>query len=365
MRKIGIVVLTGFVLGGTSVAEDLYIHHMDVGQGDATLITSPTGKNMLIDAGSSGKGVGHVLPYIRTLGVKRLQYIVASHYDADHVGGLDEVIYGLGVARVGTVYDRGTTPPPSGTDAYHDYAAAARAAGRMMMILGKKITLGGGVTLQCVAANGSVLNYGPVGSARGENDLCLAFILSFGKFRYFTGGDCGGDSTSGLDLETPLAPVVGLRDAFKANHHGSSHATNQAFVDTLKPPVGIILVGPNSYGHPAQGVLDRLAEARCKMYLTEEGSGGELPSRSGWVTETDIVITTSGWGTFSVSFDGVRHIYKGHLKDETVYITETGDKYHRGSCRYLSESKIKTTVCEALDKGYTPCKVCKPPDKCT
>ena len=49
-------------------------------------------------------------------------------------------------------------------------------------------------------------------------------------------------------------------------------------------------------------------------------------------------------------------------KTETVYITRTGERYHRDGCRYLSEKKIKTTVKEARASGYTPCKVCRPPE---
>lgn len=291
-------------------AQQLQIHHLDVGQGDCTLILTPTGTSILIDAGNNGKGTGVVSPYLASLGITHIDFVIASHYHADHIGGLDEVIEGLGSVNIGTCVDRGTDPPLPGTAAYNDYAAAATAAGRATVGLGQVLDLGDGVTLTCLAVDGEVLDYGPVANASdSENDLSLAFILSWKRFQYFTGGDCGGESTYYADLETPLAPLVGDVDAFKIDHHGSAYSTNQVFVNALQPEVGVISVGDgNTYGHPVQAVLDRLATAGCLMYLTETGAGGSLPANSGWVANGPIVLTTDGY-SYSASFGSTTHLY--------------------------------------------------------
>ena len=164
--------------------------------------------------------------------------------------------------------------------------------------------------MTCLAVDGEVLDYGPVAHASdSENDLSLAFLLSWHRFQYFTGGDCGGETTYYADLETPLAPLVGDVDAFKINHHGSAYSTNQVFVNALLPEVGIISVGDgNTYGHPVQAVLDRLAAADCVMYLTEAGAGGTLSPGSGWVANGPIVLTTDGY-SYSMAFGSTTHLY--------------------------------------------------------
>jgi hypothetical protein len=92
-----------------------------------------------------------------------------------------------------------------------------------------------------------------------ENDYCIALVVRHGNFTYFTGGDLDGQYNvsrfgySYNDVETPIAPRVGRVDVMQVNHHGSSHSTNQFFVDTLRPQASLISCGvENSHGHPAQ-----------------------------------------------------------------------------------------------------------------
>lgn len=312
MKKIFFTVVCFFLLSVLIFAQELQIHHINVGQGDATLIISPTGKKMLIDAGNTGKGTNVVKPYLTSLGISYLDFVVCSHYHADHLGGLDEVINGLGTSNIGAVYDRGRNAPLPTTTAFTEYENAANATGRRYAIqLGQVIDLGGGVTMKCVATDGYVINYGRVANATSsENDLSIGFLLNYSSFQYFTGGDLGGESTYYADNETPLAPQVGDVDAFKINHHGSQYSTNQTFVNTLKPEVGIIAVGTNTYGHPTQVVLDRLANANCFMYLTEAGSGGTVPTGKGVVANGNIIIRTTG-KSYTVSYGSTTHSYPG------------------------------------------------------
>lgn len=312
MKKLLLTSVCFFLLSVIIFAQELQIHHINVGQGDATLIISPTGKKMLIDAGNTGQGTNVVRPYLSSLGINYLDFVVCSHYHADHLGGLDEVINGLGTSNIGAVYDRGRNAPLPTTVAFTEYEAAANATGRRYAIqLGQVIDLGGGVTMKCVATDGYVINYGRVANATSsENNLSIGFLLNYSSFQYFTGGDLGGESTYYADNETPLAPQVGDVDAFKINHHGSQYSTNQTFVNTLKPEVGIISVGTNTYGHPAQVVLDRLANANCFMYLTQTGSGGTVPSGKGVVANNNIVVRTTG-KSYTVTYGSTTHSYPG------------------------------------------------------
>jgi beta-lactamase superfamily II metal-dependent hydrolase len=78
----------------------LEIHCIDVGQGDCTLIVSSAGGTFLFDAGNNGKGNNTVIPYLQGMGIEALDYIGASHYHADHIGGIDEVVSSLGIDSV-------------------------------------------------------------------------------------------------------------------------------------------------------------------------------------------------------------------------------------------------------------------------
>ena len=293
-------------------SQTLKIHHINVGQADASLIVSPTGTTMLIDAGNDGDGTGTVLPYLTSLGITSLNYIVNSHYHSDHLGGLDEVITSLGAAKIGKIYDRGSGTLPT-TTAFTSYLAAAKATGkRDSVYLGLIIDLGGGVTMKCVATAGKVLNYGTVSGATGsENDLSIGWVLNYGSFQYFTGGDLGGESSSYADSETPLSKVVGDVDVMKVDHHGSKYSTNQVFVDSLRPEVSIIHVGDgNSYSHPVQSTLTRLATAHSYIYQTEKGTGGTIPSGSGVVANNNIIIETAGY-TYTVTYGTKVDTYPG------------------------------------------------------
>lgn len=316
MRKNLLTAFFLLLLGVFLQAQDLKIHHINVGQGDCTLIVSPTGKTVLIDAGNNGLGTSNVLPYLQSLGVATLDYVVTTHYHADHMGGSDEVINGITGLQVGTVYDRGTVHTVPTTVTYTTYVPAATSAvgGRQTLTAGQIIDLGGGATLKCLATDGTVLGTGAVPSATSsENDLSNAWLLSFNEFRYFTGGDCGGETTYYADLETPISLVVGKVDAFKVNHHGSKYSTNQTFLNALNPTSGVIMVGNgNTYGHPVQTILDRLATANCYTYLTEAGAGGTLAAGRGAVANGNVVLATTGHNTYTVSYGSLTDTYPLH-----------------------------------------------------
>ncbi len=319
MKRPWIAALFMLLISTILQAQNLNIHHINVGQGDATLLVSPTGKTFLIDAGDNSKGTSRVLPYLQSLGVTKLDFLVATHYHADHIGGLDEVINGLGAGNVVTVYDRGTAHTVPTTVSYTSYAAAANSAsgGRHSLTVGTVIDLGDGVTVKCLATDGAVLGYGAVANATSsENDLSSAWLVSFNEFRFFTGGDSGGEASAYADLETPIANYsgVGAVDALKVDHHGSVYSTNPTFVNTLNPTVAVITVGNgNSYLHPVQSILDRLAAANCYMYLTETGNGGTLGAGQGAVANGNILISTTGHNTFSVSYGTQTDTYPLHL----------------------------------------------------
>jgi beta-lactamase superfamily II metal-dependent hydrolase len=294
---LGLLVLLG---AGQSQAQ-LSIHCLDVGQGDCTLVVSPTGGTLLFDGGTNGKGSGVVLPYMAGLGLTALDYVSCSHYHMDHIGGLDEVVNSIGIDSVRVaVLDRGWSYT---TQTYNSYANAV-AAKRTTILDQQVIDLGGGVTVTCVTVNGNGTLSAPFTSDYyDENDLCVGLLVEYENFEFFVGGDLSGvNSSSYTDIETPTAPDVGDIDIYRVDHHGSSSNSNSTFVSSLDAEVAIISVGSNSYGHPTQTVLNRLVSYGSYIYQTEEGSGGTIPSGEGEVVNGHVVIEVFP-GYFTVDGD--------------------------------------------------------------
>jgi beta-lactamase superfamily II metal-dependent hydrolase len=286
------------LLAGPAAA-GVTIHCLDVGQGDATLIVSSSGKTLLFDAGDNGKGTSVVVPYLTALGIGQLNYIVTSHYHADHIGGVDEVWNAKG-AVLNAVYDRGWSYTSTAT--YNTYAALV-AAKRVTATDLQVIDLGDGVTATVVALNGNGLLAPPfLSGTNDENDFCLALHVQAGDFDYFQAGDLSGVTASSYhDIETSVGPRVGDLEVYRVDHHGAQYSSNANFLAAIDPNVAIISVGSNSYGHPTQVALDRIAAAGAFIYQTELGSGGTLPASQLTVVGGHIVIATSGHGTYTVN----------------------------------------------------------------
>ena len=311
---------TGECGSGTWQPGWLEIHHIDAGEAVSTLIVSPAGRSLLIDAGEAAwdkdDGAKTVGAYIRSvLGCARLDYVLLSHFHLDHVGfpghgGVWHLVHEQGFA-VGKLLHR---------DLYH-YAGAvgdtlntwrsylqsdeAQALHPEIAALGTgQVQLGGGVAVAIVAvdANG-VLPAGDFAADPAppdENDYSIAALLRMGRLDYFSAGDMSGETLvarsggySYHDIETRTAPQVKDVDVYRVSHHGSSHASNSTLLAEMQPRVAIIQVADgNTYGHPAQSTVDRLI-ATSALYLTEHGD----PStnlRTGKVVGHVVLRTSTG-----------------------------------------------------------------------
>ena len=284
--------------GLATAAGTLTITCLDVGQGDATLIQSPSGQTLLFDGGPHGTGTSVIVPYLNLLGIDTLDYMMASHYHADHVGGLDEVYTQTGVDQA--VYDRGWSYT---TLTYNSYANTV-APMRQTLTPGQVIDLGEGVTATCVALNSNGQLSPPFDNGSYENEYDVCLVVNYGSFSFFVAGDLTGNPASGYkDIETSVAPLVGDVDVYQVNHHGSYSSSVANFLQTVQAEVSIISVGSNSYGHPHQVVLDRLVTYGSFVYQTETGSGGTLPATDLTVVGGHVVITTDGLETYTVDGD--------------------------------------------------------------
>ncbi|MFH1843976.1 MAG: MBL fold metallo-hydrolase [bacterium] len=294
--SLAVIMICAFLALAPALHADVTIHCLDVGQGDATVILSSSGQSMLFDAGNNGKGTGVVNPFLNSIGVTTLDYMAASHYHADHIGGLDEVYTYKGVSEA--AYDRGWSYTTATYTSYANTVSSKRAAITDNLV----IDLGDGVTVTCLAVNGNGLLSAPFDDE--ENDYCLTFLVECGDFDFYVAGDLSGINNSSYhDVETSTGVEADEIEIYRVNHHGSYSSSNAGFLATTQPEVAIISVGSNSYGHPAQDVLNRLQSVGAFVYQTEAGSGGTLPGSDLEVVNGHITITSDGYGEYFVNGD--------------------------------------------------------------
>ena len=321
----------------------LEIHYINVGTAGSVLVIGPDGTTLLMDGGENGDGYSDVIPYFQSIGLTTsddLDYMLAGHLDSDHIGGLDDVIYG-GYNVLQAVYYSGSPERNTSINAFFAAAATTTAGGPDIIALNTVIDLGNGATARCVAANGNVLGYGYV-SPGTENCRSIAMLITYGQFEYLFASDLsGGDddewctyrhtATNYSNVETPLsnslvspsgANLLGLNgvEVLHVNHHGSESSTNKDYMNNLKPSVACISVGwgqSDGWDFPRHDILDNvlLAEATAcvtaapaMVFQTEDGSGSPDTYRSyrGYAIG-DIIIKTNGQMLYQVAGSGRLH----------------------------------------------------------
>jgi len=264
-----------------SSPQNLRIEILDVGQGDATLIRGPNGKTLLIDAGRPGSGISVILPKLEELGLDHFDWIVATHYDSDHIGGFSEIVRGndqiLGTDDdffpTESWIDRGdNTDKASAT--YEAYTSLLP-ENRIEATPGMTLNLGNGAEAEVIVANGHYRDgYSIHLNPDEENEASIGVLIRYGNFTYFTAGDLpGGGAPGGFetkDLETHTGELLGDIDILHAGHHGSASSSNGTFLQTLRPEVVVISVGvDNDYGHPHPSVLEKIEDLGITLYRTD------------------------------------------------------------------------------------------------
>jgi beta-lactamase superfamily II metal-dependent hydrolase len=236
------------LMAGGLGAQDLQIAFIDVGQGDAVLISSPEGRRALIDAGPSRAGVDAQL---RARGIDTLDLVIASHNHADHIGGMEAV---LRSRRVRYYLDNGV---PHTTATYQRVIAAVAASGaQYLRATARTITLGS-VRLRVLP---------PPGIGGEQNDNSVGILLEYGTFRaLFTGDSETGELAYWLARDS--VPRVSL---VKAAHHGSWNGTSASWAERTRPSVVVVSVAArNAYGHPSPSALAQWQAVGARIYRTD------------------------------------------------------------------------------------------------
>ena len=243
---------------------DLGVTVMDVGQGESVLLCADNSA-VLVDCGSSNSYKdpgGHTGDQIRSMGYDHLNAIVVTHYHADHTNGLYEILERI---PVDTLY------LPEIEDEYgvRDELLAIAEKKQIQTEFVEQISR--------VPFEGNMLTiYPPVGEG-DMNEQGLAVLCSAGNFDVLMTGDMAG-STEKKFIDAYDLPDI---EALVVGHHGSSHSTCDEFLHTVRPEVAIISVGDNSYGHPSDETLERLALAHIAVYRTDQNGNIQLTVHEG------------------------------------------------------------------------------------
>lgn len=231
--------------------EELQIHYIDVGQGDATLIVSD-GHAMLIDAGENDKG-SKVWSYLKNQGINELDYVIGTHPDSDHIGGMDVILYKFDCKNV-------FMPDyTKDTKTYDDVIKVAQNKNYKI----KSVKAGDTYSL----GKASFTVIAPNKKYEDSNNSSIGIILTYGEKSFLFTGDAEEEAEKDI-----LANGIDIKaDVYKAGHHGSRTASCDEFLEKVKPEYIVISCGEdNKYGHPHAAILNYCIFNHIPLYRTDK-----------------------------------------------------------------------------------------------
>ena len=239
----------------TETTDMINVHYIDVGQGDCTLIVCG-GETLLIDAGENGHEQ-QVINYLNSVGVKKLDYIVATHQHSDHIGGVPEVLENFGTNNI--IMPRLTEAQTPTNSTYTEFLKAIQKSDAKVIAskVGAEYVLG--------EATFEIL--GPVtNDAEDINNMSVVVKVTYGENTFLFTGDAETDEeTEVIDTGSNLDC-----DVLHAGHHGSYTSSSKDFLNAVTPEICVISCGAdNDYGHPHDTALKRIKKHTEEIYRTD------------------------------------------------------------------------------------------------
>lgn len=359
-----VYVISDDVKASVNSSSMMEVHYINVGQGDCTLIKCGT-QTMLIDAGDNNQGTKIQL-YLKKQGIKKLDYFIITHPDADHCGGADVILY---------KFDCDTIIMPNctnDTNTYRDVVDTMKYKGykTTFPVVGQTYTLG--------SAMFTIL--GPTENNANINNNSVVILLRNGNTSFLFAGDAEYEEERCI-LNTGL-PIK--CDVMHIAHHGSDSATSDEFFMAAAPQSCVISCGKdNKYGHPHSGVMNKIKNLGCDLYRTDE-QGNIIATSDGvniiwscspstsWLTGESVLHDIDATENASVMGDtttidrSAPEIIPEIQTDVDYVANKNTYKFHYSWCGSVTEMKEKNKLYytgpreDLINQGYIPCKRCNP-----
>ena len=227
--------------------EDFNVLFMYVGQADSTLIKYKN-KTMLIDAGNNEDGK-NIVKFLKDKGISKLDYIVGTHYDEDHIGGLDDIIENFDIGKF--YLSNGGELGPN----YYNLEKAAKKKNLAITIpkVGDKIDFAD-VDMEVMAASKF--------DGKNDNNASIVIQAKYGSRKYLFMGD--------LEKQEEAKRKWNEVDVLKAGHHGSNTSSTQEFLNQVKPKYVFVSAGKNNkYRLPNVKAMERIEKMGAKIFRTD------------------------------------------------------------------------------------------------
>ena len=253
MKPLAALVALSLGLGAAQAAPAgvLTIRFLDVGQGDAVLITSPEGKSLMYDGGRSESRMREL---IRQYDIKGVSLVAASHGDGDHITGLIPIV---ALNKPQYFLNNGL---PATTQTWSRLVNVVQLAGTKGLKAANQVINLGSVKVTVLAP--------PPGMKEEQNLNSVGLLVQYGSFRALMTGDSETPETNAW-LNTLPASTLGPVEVYKSIHHGSANGDNARWLAAVRPKNVVVSVGPNNYGHPTKAALDLYRSVGATTYRTD------------------------------------------------------------------------------------------------
>lgn len=339
------------------VGSQLQVHFVDVGQGDCSLIICD-GEAMLIDAGDNDKGT-RVQKYLKDQGISNLKYVIGTHPDSDHIGGLDVVIYKFSCDNI--LMPDAT----SDTKTYLDVLSAIDSKGYKITTVGQgdKFTLG--------SASFEILSPVKGYPYAEDNNNSIVLRLDYYNNSFLFMGDAEYQPQQVMIYDDEINAKA---DVVKVSHHGANSGYMKGFYDEVQPKYAIISCGKgNKYGHPHSDVLNDFKNRGVGVFRTDEQGTIVVVSDGNNIFFSKTESTTWAVGEPTSDVANVNDASQQYAEvvpvEGIAYVLNTNSmKFHYPTCDSVKDMKQKnrldiTCAREVLLEQYpdaVPCKRCNP-----
>lgn len=344
--------------GDKTQIDVMEVHFIDVGQGAATLVICGDAA-MLIDAGDDTKGTA-IQNYLNKQGITRLDYLILTHPDADHIGSAPVVITKYDIDRVFmSNFEKDNQTYRKLIQALDDKRLSWSTPE-----IGSSYTLG----------SATITIAGPVEQYEDPNNASIVFLLQHGENRFLFSGDA--EEEAEKDIVAAHADLAA--DVYQAGHHGSRTSSTIAWMQAVNPTYAVISCEEgNRYGHPHAEVLNRFRERGILVFRTDEQ--GSIVAASDGTAITWNCAPSDTWqagepaGSDAVGQQAAEQteitqsqqtVAEGEAVQELTYVLNIKTKkFHKPECSYLPTTNRLDASSgreEIVAQGYDPCKKCNP-----